>query len=82
MDEAQEHGWEDEGVRSPENNVDGENEKVTKECVEAFKQHDSICEASVFKNLKRYFHAGGTPEEVNKTWVLFIRFLRHNRSYI
>ncbi|KAL5268651.1 hypothetical protein ACHWQZ_G002490 [Mnemiopsis leidyi] len=41
-----------------------ENTRVTKECLEAFHQKDSICEASIFKTVKKYFNAGGTPEEV------------------
>lgn len=41
-----------------------ENVKVIKECLEAFHSKDSICEASIFKTVKKYFNAGGTPEEV------------------
>ena len=38
--------------------------QVIKECLEAFHSKDSICEASIFKTVKKYFNAGGTPEEV------------------
>lgn len=40
------------------------NFQVMKDCLEAFHKKDSICEASIFKTVKKYFNAGGTPEEV------------------
>ncbi|XP_030831155.1 negative elongation factor C/D-like isoform X1 [Strongylocentrotus purpuratus] len=41
-----------------------ENEEITKECLEAFASTDYIMEPGVFKDLKRYFKAGGGPEQV------------------
>ena len=38
--------------------------QVMKDCIEAFNEKDSICEPSIFKTVKKYFNAGGTPEEV------------------
>nr|XP_054748245.1 negative elongation factor D-like [Lytechinus pictus] len=41
-----------------------ENEDIQKECLEAFASTDYIMEPGVFKDLKRYFKAGGGPEQV------------------
>lgn len=41
-----------------------DDETIQKECLEAFGSKDYIMEPGVFKDLKRYFKAGGTPEQV------------------
>ena len=63
MSETEEPLIEEEEI--PPEEPEDENAKVIKECIEAFTQKDSICEASIFKTVKKYFSAGGTEEEVN-----------------
>lgn len=39
-------------------------EEVLQECLEKFKTPDYIMEPGIFGQLKRYFQAGGNPEQV------------------
>lgn len=39
-------------------------EEVLNECLEKFKTPDYIMEPGIFGQLKRYFQAGGNPEQV------------------
>lgn len=41
-----------------------ENQEVVMECLEKFSTNDYIMEPGIFSQLKRYFQAGGTPEQV------------------
>ncbi|KAK2156330.1 hypothetical protein LSH36_216g06069 [Paralvinella palmiformis] len=55
----------DEYPESPEIDDDEENtETVQEECLEKFASNDYIMEPEVFNMLKRYFKAGGSPEQV------------------
>ncbi len=41
-----------------------DDEVIQRECLKAFASTDYIMESGVFEDLKRYFQAGGTPEQV------------------
>ncbi|XP_071785026.1 negative elongation factor D-like [Asterias amurensis] len=41
-----------------------DDEVIQRECLKAFASTDYIMESGVFKDLKRYFQSGGTPEQV------------------
>ncbi|XP_054274873.1 negative elongation factor D-like [Macrosteles quadrilineatus] len=69
MDEdyEEEKGWEgDMGELESDGGEDGmENpQEVLKECLEKFSTPDYIMEPGIFSQLKKYFQAGGSPEQV------------------
>jgi negative elongation factor C/D len=43
---------------------ESENAEVLRECLEKFAMNDYIMEPGIFTQLKKYFQAGGTPEQV------------------
>ncbi|KAM4691992.1 negative elongation factor C/D [Rhinophrynus dorsalis] len=55
--------WEERGV--DEEYGEGEDDaEVQQECLQKFSSRDYIMEPSIFNTLKRYFQAGGSPENV------------------
>ncbi|KAJ7422437.1 Negative elongation factor D [Willisornis vidua] len=59
--------WGGDGDGSAQDDEDGEGEddaEVQQECLKKFSTPDYIMEPSIFNTLKRYFQAGGSPENV------------------
>ncbi|CAK6447288.1 unnamed protein product [Pipistrellus nathusii] len=62
---AAERGDEAEGGQQEEEYAEGEDDaEVQQECLHKFSTRDYIMEPSIFNTLKRYFQAGGSPENV------------------
>lgn len=61
-----EQNWEgDNEVESPSyEDREVDNQQIQQECVEKFASPDFIMETGIFLQLKRYFQAGGSPEQV------------------
>ncbi|PNF14869.1 Negative elongation factor D [Cryptotermes secundus] len=77
-DEFDDKGWdgdigdgESEGGEEPMESP----QEILKECLEKFSTPDYIMEPGIFTQLKRYFQAGGNPEQV-------IELLSHNYSAV
>lgn len=77
-DEFDDKGWdgdmgdgESEGGEEPVENP----QEVLRECLDKFSTPDYIMEPGIFTQLKRYFQAGGNPEQV-------IELLSHNYSAV
>lgn len=66
MDELEEeHNSEDGDTDSPlEEDQEALVERIQQECIEKFSSLDFIMEPGIFVQLKRYFQAGGNPEQV------------------
>ncbi|XP_033103841.1 negative elongation factor D-like [Anneissia japonica] len=60
------YGFEDEPEEEGpyESEVEKDDETIRSECLSVFAATDYIMEPGVFENLRRYFQAGGTPEQV------------------
>ncbi|KAL6076758.1 hypothetical protein STEG23_017639 [Scotinomys teguina] len=62
---APEWGEETDGGQQQEDDSGGEDDaEVQQECLHKFSTRDYIMEPSIFNTLKRYFQAGGSPENV------------------
>ncbi|XP_070275786.1 negative elongation factor C/D isoform X3 [Myotis yumanensis] len=62
---AAERGDEADGGQQEEEYAEGEDDaEVQQECLHKFSTRDYIMEPSIFNTLKRYFQAGGSPENV------------------
>ncbi|KAK1337131.1 hypothetical protein QTO34_001753 [Cnephaeus nilssonii] len=62
---AAERGDEADGGQQEEEYAEGEDDaEVQQECLHKFSPRDYIMEPSIFNTLKRYFQAGGSPENV------------------
>ncbi|XP_033222930.1 negative elongation factor D [Belonocnema kinseyi] len=60
-------GWEDDMGRGEDMSLEDALEnprEILNECLEKFKTPDNIMEPGIFTQLKRYFQAGGNPEQV------------------
>lgn len=72
MDYEDERGWDEDGdgLAEPEaespsvEDQEVMNSQIQQECVEKFSSQDFIMEPGIFLQLKRYFQAGGNPEQV------------------
>ncbi|XP_071439767.1 negative elongation factor D [Hetaerina americana] len=67
MEEYEDKGWDGEAVDGDSDGGDESNEnpqEVLKECLHKFSTPDYIMEPGIFAQLKRYFQAGGNPEQV------------------
>ncbi|CAH3160506.1 unnamed protein product, partial [Porites evermanni] len=61
-DYGEDVGW-DEAALSPSDER-RDNEVIIQECVQNFAAKDFIMEPDIFNNIRRYYHAGGIPEEM------------------
>ncbi|XP_063235965.1 negative elongation factor D [Bacillus rossius redtenbacheri] len=61
-----ERGWDGDGADGESYGEDGpeNSQEVLQECLEKFNTPDYIMEPGIFTQLKRYFQAGGNPEQV------------------
>lgn len=72
MDYEDERGWDEDGDGLAEPGAESPsvedqevmNSQIQQECVEKFSSQDFIMEPGIFLQLKRYFQAGGNPEQV------------------
>ncbi|XP_073233428.1 negative elongation factor D-like [Porites lutea] len=61
-DYGEDVGW-DEAALSPSDER-RDNEVIIQECMQNFAAKDFIMEPDIFNNIRRYYHAGGIPEEM------------------
>ncbi|XP_064456256.1 negative elongation factor D-like [Ornithodoros turicata] len=65
MDDLEEEHNSEDGDESPlEEDQEALVERIQQECIEKFSSLDFIMEPGIFAQLKRYFQAGGNPEQV------------------
>ncbi|XP_067135677.1 negative elongation factor D [Centruroides vittatus] len=72
IDYEDERGWDEDGDGLVEHEAESPsvedqevmNSQIQQECVEKFSSQDFIMEPGIFLQLKRYFQAGGNPEQV------------------
>lgn len=61
----EDRGWDDGDAESPlGEDQEALVEHIQQECIEKFSSLDFIMEPGIFAQLKRYFQAGGNPEQV------------------
>ncbi|XP_005993627.1 negative elongation factor C/D isoform X2 [Latimeria chalumnae] len=56
--------WEEHNVSMHEEQDGEDDTEVQQECIQKFSSRDYIMEPTIFNTLKRYFQAGGSPENV------------------
>ncbi|GAB6023719.1 beta ketoadipyl CoA thiolase, th1 [Chamberlinius hualienensis] len=64
VDDYDDQNWDGDAESPSAEEREAECQKVQQECVERFSSPDFIMEPGIFLQLKRYFQAGGSPEQV------------------